>query len=139
MLYLSLAMFLSALSVPSSEHIRLDGDDSYPRVQVVSYTYWCPDGMVLMEVKQKQGSPPMVKKFSYGERAFDRTTRASVDQALAQLRTLESVSPRCLTGGGIRVLLIGLARNESALRQQIITVRVDKQRHVSVNAQSSAR
>lgn len=129
---LSLLLLTPAPQSLNARRVTIDGDSSYPAAQQISYSYDCPDGRVILSVYQKDGGYPLLHAFKYENRSLLRTARPSVEKALRQLRTLESVSPRCLTGGGVRLLMGGLPRAHSSLQRQIITVRVDRHGIVSV-------
>jgi hypothetical protein len=125
-------LFANFSGIAVGHNVTLDGGSSLPTRQSNSYTFRCPDGDVTIEVGQERGEYPVLQKLIYSRRSLLSSAAIRVNDALRQFRALESVSPRCLTGGGAQVLLAGLKRDEIPRRQVAFMLTIDKGGRVSL-------
>lgn len=125
-----LSLFI--LTQVASTAPTLDGGSVYPAKQAVTYSWACPDGKVTLEIAQTKGSSPTVERALYGSASIARRARVPINAAIQEFRTVESISPRCLTGGGIRLILGGLFRNENPSTRHIVSLRIRRSGHVTV-------
>ena len=128
---LSLLILLQIAS-PAPSAIKLDGGSIYPASETVTYNWACPDGRVTLEVVQTEGSVPKIGGAFYGGTSIAQQARTSISAAIKRFRTVESISPRCLTGGGIWLLFGGLFRDEIPSRRHVVSLRISRTGQVSV-------
>lgn len=128
---LSFALLLQ-LVAPSTSRLTLDGGSIYPPRQTVSYRWNCPDGLVTVDITQVHGSPPRLARAVYGGVPIADAIRGQISAAVSRFRTVESISPRCLTGGGIRLLFGGLFRDEYPARKHVVTVKFGRHRRLEI-------
>jgi hypothetical protein len=72
-------------------------------------------------------------QLSYSGRSLLRVAKMPIDKFLGQLRSLETVSPRCLTAGGAEMLLGGTKRDEVPSKHFVVGVTIDKHGRVSLD------
>lgn len=68
----------------------------------------------------------------YGGVPIADAIRGQISAAVSRFRTVESISPRCLTGGGIRLLFGGLFRDEYPARKHVVTVKFGRHRRLEI-------
>jgi hypothetical protein len=134
-LVFTLAIFslISNSALLTEPQVILDGGSSYPIEQSVSYRFTCPDGDVAMEVIQKGHDFPILSKLSYAGLPITHAAGGPINNILRQLRALNNVTPRCLTGGGLQMLMTGLKRDKVPSEKLVVGVTIDKEGHVATN------
>ena len=133
MLSILSAVLLSQIGSPAPSQVIIDGGSMYPRKQIVSYRFTCPDGVVTVDVTQVHGLPPKVTRALYGDAPITAEIGPQISRAISALRTVESVSPRCLTGGGIWLIFGGLLRDENPSRRHVVSVQFGRHGHATFN------
>lgn len=126
-------LFLSQVASPPSSKIMLDGSSTYPARQSVTYRWACPDGLVTIEVAQSKGSYPTIERATYGTRSVIESARKVIGPAIRTLRTVESISPRCIARGGISLIFAGLSRGEVPATRHVVAVKLSRSGEVSVH------
>lgn len=111
----------------------LDGESSLPVWTSSSYRFKCADGVISMTVVRERGEAPVLSKLDYSGRSLLRAAIGPINDYFKQLRNLESVSPRCVTGGGAQLLLAGLRRDKVPRQRFVVGLTIDKTGHVSMN------
>ena len=125
-------IFTSPARTQASQPVVLDGQSTLWTEQTALRSFRCPDGSdAQLEFTQKRGSPPTITLFRLRGRDVLGTSRAAIDRLLQQFRTVESVSPRCLRGGGVQVLLGGL-RREPGSGRVVFSLKADERGHISL-------
>ena len=134
-MYPTLLLFLflaSGQSLPPSQMPMLDGETSSWTEQSASYTFKCAGGTSAELVfTQTRGGSPVLAKFAYSGKLVVRPPADALAKALEDFRTVESVSPRCVNGGGAQVLVGGLGRSKPAKRR-VFMLKVDKTGKLSI-------
>lgn len=128
---LPLVTLLQAAS--ATPPVVLDGGSMYPPKQTVAYHFTCPDGVVTVEVAQVHGSPPRLARALYDGVQITRRIGPQISEAIGRFRSVETVSPRCLTGGGIWLMFGGLLRDENPSSKHIVSVTFDRQGRLTSN------
>lgn len=122
---------LLILTLASSSKVVLDGTSVYPASQSVTYRWACPDGRVTIEIAQTKGSSPSVERATYASASIAQQVRTPINAAIKHLRTVESISPHCLTSGGISLIFAGLSRDEVPAKRQMVAIKISRTGEVS--------
>jgi hypothetical protein len=72
---------------------------------------------------QVHGSPTKLVRALYGGVQITGRVGPQISKAIGRFRTVETVSPRCLTGGGIWLMFGGLLRDENPSRKHVVSVK----------------
>ena len=124
-----LMLFVLAAAQPAPV---IDGGSIYPASQTVTYNWACPDGRVTLEIAQTKGFYPKIGRALYGGTSITRRVQQPMNGAIHRFRTVESVSPRCLTGGGIHLIVGGLFRDENSSARHTVSLEISRSGHVTV-------
>lgn len=128
-----LTLVLFEVSSLPSRQVTFDGGAIRPLEQRVSYNFRCPAGVFVLEVKQRRDDVPTVTGISFRSRTLTRTAGGPINSVLAKLRTLESVSARCRSHGGLIMFMAGLERDRVPAHRLVTGVTVDGQGNVSLS------
>jgi hypothetical protein len=122
----ALTLAISPVSNDSGRVPMLDGGSSLWAEKSASYAFKCAGGShAKLKFEQKRGEYPVLTKFDYSGRPVLGSLSKSINSALQRFWTVENVSPRCLKGGGVQVLLGGVSR-EDPKRRAAILLRADE-------------
>lgn len=123
---------LAALQSRVAE-ITLDGGVVNPIEQRLDYEIRCPDGIVTLNLSQKGHAAPTLLHISYAGKSLDHISLGPANGFLRQLRTLNTVFPRCLTSGGVLVHMSGLKRGSDPSQKISAVIRVDSRGRLTMN------
>lgn len=132
MFMIATLLFLSRVVSPAASKIVLDGGSAYPARQSVTCRWACPEGLVTIEIAQSKGSYPVIERATYGTRSVIERAGKAIGSAIRTFRTVESISPRCIAGGGISLIFAGLSRGEVPATRHVVAVKLSRSGHVSM-------
>ena len=131
---LSLFALAFAVAPPAcAQKVVLDGESKLPARESVAYTFQCDDSTsVRLSITQLRHGYPRVTQLISSKHGLPSASRQAVDDALRSFRKVESVSPRCLTSGGVQMLLGGLGRSDVPSRRVVVAVKIDSTGRLSI-------